>query len=321
MVDDHILLILIAIAMGIIFFVADYYGGKKKEVTIPVSIIAGISVTYFFLVVLPEISERLPEYPLHLTLFEYFFVLIGFVFIHISEKLIVQRVEAKTQEKIRKLLRMEKDLELVEDHIEDILDEELSHEKLDSDALRDLAGVATNLHIKGKTIKNQILESKKRIHDHMNEEFEDLRFFTNFFYHFLIGIILINLILIELLPAILFFVFAFFRLIISKRSLKTYKIFTDIDIKIDYEETKIKRLLLGGAALMGMAFDLILDIFYPVNLEILYILFSFVSGVILYTIVREVIPEKEKGNPLAFLLSVVGFTIIVIILNIFVSLL
>jgi hypothetical protein len=319
MLDQTFFFMILAFFLGLTFFIVDYYVQKLPR--IPVSIIAGISVTYFFLVVLPEISVRLPEYPLHLILFEYFFVLIGFVFIHVSEKLIVQRVENVAQQKVRKLMRREMDLEEVEDHIEDIFSEELSHKTMDEEALRDIARVVTDLHAQGKKIEMQIESTKKKIHDHMNEELKDLRFFTDFFYHFLIGIILYNLILIDLIPAILFYFFAFFRLIISNRLLNRYKIFTDIDIEVDYEETKSKKLILALAVLIGMTFDVILDFFYQINLEILYILFSFISGVILYTIVREVLPEKEKGNPLYFLLSVIAFTILIIFVNIFISLL
>ena len=39
------------------------------------------------------------------------------------------------------------------------------------------------------------------------------------------------------------------------------------------------------------------------------------SGVILYTIVREVIPEKEKGKPLYFIIGAVSFTLLVILLG------
>jgi zinc transporter ZupT len=47
-----------------------------------------------------------------------------------------------------------------------------------------------------------------------------------------------------------------------------------------------------------------------------YILFSFTSGVILYTVVREVIPEKEKGKPSYFLIGFVGFTLVIFVINI-----
>jgi exosortase/archaeosortase len=58
---DVLLIILVAIAFGIFFFFADYY--EHKIIPLHASFIAGISVAYFFLIVLPEIAERLPAAP------------------------------------------------------------------------------------------------------------------------------------------------------------------------------------------------------------------------------------------------------------------
>jgi len=82
-----ILTLILALTFGILFFIADYY--EHKIFQLHASYIAGISVVYFFLIVLPEIAERLPEFPFHLDIFEYLFVLIGFVFVHITEKIII----------------------------------------------------------------------------------------------------------------------------------------------------------------------------------------------------------------------------------------
>jgi hypothetical protein len=313
----NIVLIIIAFSFGISFFIADYY--EQKHPILHTSLIAGISVAYFFMVVLPEISERIPEYPLHQTFLEFFFVFIGFSFIHVSEKLILQRVEKKNQEKLRKLIRMETTLEAVEDNIENLINRELMHEELDKYALKDMSTVLQSLHSQGTEIKNNINQTKMKIHDHINKELEDLRFFTNFLYHFLIGIILFNLIFVDFVSALFFYLYALFRTIISNRIIRSHILFTDLDIKIDYEESKKKKLLLSSAALLGMILDLILDTFYPINLEVLYIIFSFISGVILYTIVREIIPEKEKGNPLYFVIGATVFTVTIMIINIFIS--
>ncbi|TFF63865.1 MAG: hypothetical protein EU521_00060 [Promethearchaeota archaeon] len=313
----NIFLIGLAFFFGITFFLAHYY--EKKHPILHTSLIAGISVAYFFMVVLPEISERIPEYPLHQTFLEFFFVFIGFSFIHVSEKLILQRVERKNQEKLRKLIRMENTLEAVEDNIENIVNEELMHEELDKFALKDMGSVLESLHTQGRDIKKSINQTKIRIHDKINEDLEQLRFFTNFLYHFLVGIILFNLLFVDFLSAIFFYLYAFFRTIISNRLIRSHILFTDLDIKIDYDESIKRKILLSSAALMGMFLDFLLDFIYPINLEILYILFSFISGVILYTIVREIIPEKEKGNPLYFIMGAVGFTIAILIINIFVS--
>ncbi|TFF95925.1 MAG: hypothetical protein EU547_06975 [Promethearchaeota archaeon] len=322
MIIEHICLVLIAFIFGVTFFLVEYYGQKIPNLpTIPVSIVGGISVTYFFLVLLPEISENLPEYPFHFKLFEYLFVLIGFSFIHVTEKFILQRVESKTQHSVRKLMQMEDDVEKVEDKIENYLNEELTQNHMDEQILKNLTNTIKELHEKRISIEDEIIVKKQKIHDHMNEEFEKFKFSTNFLYHFIIGLILLNLIIVNLVYAILFYFFAFFRAVIStEMDPQKYQIFTDLDIELDYQEPKINKLLLASATLMGMIFDLGFDLIYPINLEILYILFSFISGVILYTIVREIIPQKEKGNPLFFLLSVIGFTITIFIINIFVSL-
>ncbi|MGV9142249.1 MAG: hypothetical protein ACOC1X_04860, partial [Promethearchaeota archaeon] len=88
----------------------------------------------------------------------------------------------------------------------------------------------------------------------------------------------------------------------------------------EYEQCRIKRFLLSFAALIGVILGLIYELFFsPFNLEMIFVLFSFISGVILYTIVREIIPEKEKGKPLYFLMGVGAFTVFVLILNYFTS--
>jgi len=37
----------------------------------------------------------------------------------------------------------------------------------------------------------------------------------------------------------------------------------------------------------------------------------------MYTIFREVIPQKEKGKPLYFIFGFFGFTILIVIINVF----
>ena len=95
---EVLIIILVAIAFGIFFFIADYY--EHKISPLHASFIAGISIAYFFLIVLPEIAENLPAAPFELPFFEYLFVLIGFSFVHITEKLILRKVESKTQKKM-----------------------------------------------------------------------------------------------------------------------------------------------------------------------------------------------------------------------------
>jgi zinc transporter ZupT len=317
---NYAILASISIIFGILIFITDYY--EKQHPKLNVSLIAGISIAYFFLVLLPEITRRIPEFPLHLEFIEFSFILIGFVFAHLSEKLILQNVESKSQIRMRKLVEKEKILEQVEDNIENILKSELEHEKLDATALKDIAQTLNELKIEEEEIKSKINQYKIKIQNSISEDLRNLRFFTHFSYHFLIGIIIVGLLAIDLIGGILFFLFAWFRAIITYRS-EGHIIFTDLDICETPEavENKKRKYLLAFACLIGIIIGFILDFFGFEYTEVFFFIYSFISGVILYTIVREVLPEKEKGKPLYFLLGFAGFTVIIITINIIRSLL
>ncbi len=315
-----IIVLILGLAFGIIFFIADYF--ENKLIKVHASLIAGISISYFFLIVLPEIAKRLPEFPFDLILFEYLFVLVGFSFVHVSEKLILQKVEIRTQKKMRKLLKKEKILENVERNMEKILTKELIHENQDEIALRQIAQTLSELNKQEEGMKLEINNYKIKIQNKINKELTNFRTITDYIYHFLVGIILMGLLRIELVGAILFFIYALFRTVVTKRS-EAHFIFTDLEI---YDEQKfnqktIIRYLSCGSALTGIIIGLIINFFFPVNLELLFIFYSFISGVILYVIVREVIPEKEKGDPVKFIIGLVGFAIIIIIINVFTTVL
>jgi len=317
---NFVVIIILALIFGTLFFLADYF--EHKFIQIHVSFIAGISVVYFFLIVLPEISIRLPEFPFDLVLFEYLFVLIGFVFIHITEKLILQKVESGTQNKMRKLLVKEKTLETVEHNMERILTRELRHDKLDEAALKDIAQTLTSLNDQEEEMKSEINQYKIKIQDHINKDLHEFRLITDYVYHFLVGIIIIGLLSIETMSGILFFFYAFFRAFVSKRS-ERHIIFTDLEIyeEAEHEHRSVVKIIISTATFAGIIIGILMKAFIPINIELLFIFYSFISGVILYVIVREVIPEKEKGDPTKFIIGLVGFTILIIIINIFTSVL
>jgi len=316
---DLITLIL-SLVFGGLFFIADFY--EQKHLKLHVSLIAGISVAYFFIIVLPEIAEKLPEYPLHLKFLEYLFVLLGFCFIHISEKLILQQVETRSQKRMRKLLKKEKILEAVEKNMEKILTNELKKSDLDEYTLREIAQTLSTLNQQEEDMINEIEKYKIKIQNRINEDLSKFRYLTDYIYHFLVGIILVGLLLINIIDGILFFIFAWFRTIITNRS-EAHIIFTDLDIyeKPEIDRKSIKKYLLSISALSGIIIGLIIKIFIDLNTELLFIAFSFISGIILYIIVREVIPEKEKGEPLKFLIGMIGFIIVIVLINLFISIL
>jgi len=309
-------LVLMVLIFGSVFFLVELY---HEKIHLNDSIIAGISLSYFFLIVLPEISENLPEFPLHLTAFEYFFVLLGFAFNHLSEKFILQRVESSTQHKARDLVHMESNLELAEKSIEIMIADELHLEHHDEDALRELTGTLISLQNQEKQFLAEIEQKKATIHDHILDHLNQLRRITSFIYHFLIGIIIVGLIQVEIIAVLLFFFFALFNTLISSRY-KRRVVYSDLDITVEFEDVGLKKILLSLATLFGIIAGLVLNLIFSLNLEILYLMFSFIAGVILYTIVRYVIPEKEKGRPWFFLFSLIGFSIFVLLLKILLNL-
>ena len=306
---------IIALVFGVLFFVVDFY--EQKHPKLNISLIAGISISYFFLVLLPEIAENIPVFPFEITIFEYLFVLIGFVFVHTSEKFILQKVESKSQRRMRKLIEKEKIVADVEENIENILTREIEKEDFDKEALKDIAQTIAELHKQGKGYKEEINQYKAKIQTHINFDLSNLRFFTNFSYHLLVGIIVVGLLAIDIIAGILFFLFAWFRAIITNRS-ESHIIFTDLEIYDTYniDEKKTRKYILALSNFLGVLIGLILDLIGFEYTELFYLFYSFVSGVILYTIVREIIPEKEKGNPSYFLIGFVGFTIVIFVIDI-----
>ena len=316
MSTTFVVIAVISLIFGVLFFVVDFY--ERKHPKLNISLIAGISISYFFLVLLPEIAENIPVFPFELALFEYLFVLIGFIFVHTSEKLILQKVESKSQRRMRKLIEKEKILQDVEENIENILTRELEKEEYDEVALKDIALTIADLHKQGGGFKEEINRYKAKIQTHINEDLNNLRFFSNFTYHLLVGIIVVGLLAIDLVGGILFFVYAWFRAIISYRS-EGHIIFTDLEI-FETPEEKVnitRKYILASASLIGVIIGLTLDLIGFEYTSLFYILYSFIAGVILYTIVREVIPEKEKGKISYFLIGFVGFTVVIFIISIF----
>jgi len=305
--------IIAAIICAALFFIIDLYNEHKTREAHS-SLIAGISITYFFLILLPEISEHSSEYPLDLKMLQYLFVLIGFSFIHIVEKIILQKVENKAQQKIKTLLGKEKNLDLVEFQIAHLIKENLKNEDLDNYTLRDMARILSDLVEREEMIKEEDFNLKSKIQTHINEDLDEIHQFMNFAYHFLVGLILIYLLFINFLTGLLFFFFAFFKAVITKTS-NDVILFPDVPIQEDLKRPEALNYFLATAALSGVLLGLISATYFTFSLEALYGLFSFISGVLLYMIVREIIPEAEKGNPFYFLIGMLGFSFLIIIIK------
>lgn len=302
----------ISLLGGFIFILIEF---RHKIFRINDSLLAGISVSYFFLVILPEISANLPEYPLHLTNFEYLFILVGFITEHLSEKYILQTVERRSQDNMRTLLQMERNLELVKGNLENTISDEIILENRDVDFLKELAVTDHQLKQKESELISEIMALKLKITKRINKNLDELRWITSFLHHFLIGFLLFFLLNFNLISGILFLLFASFMALISKRS-KKFKVFSDLDIEIEWHEMSQKgKVLFSAGTLLGTLLAILLFLWVNVNLEAIFIIYSFVSGIILYKIIHEEIPEREKGKPHLFLIGVVLFGIFVLLFN------
>lgn len=246
------LIIFISILGGIFFILIEHHHHYFR---LHDSFLAGISISYFFLVVLPEISNGIPEYPLHLKNFEFLLILVGFITEHLSEKYILQTVEKKSQDKMRNLLKMEENFEIVSNNIEITISNEAINEHHDEDYIKELALTALGLKKQENALIKEILVEKMQV-------------------------------------------------------------FSDLDIEIEWHEISKKwRFFLSSATLIGILCSILLNLFLMINLETIFLIYSFVSGFILYRIIRKELPEKEKGKPLLFLAGFVIFALFVLVFN------
>jgi hypothetical protein len=233
----------------------------------------------------------------------------------LSDKYILQKVELKSQKRVRELKQMEENLVLVQKNLSDVVVQELDHEKLDIEALKQLTGVIKGLRSQEIEIHSEIISVKRKIHDHILKDLDNLHSFFQVFYHLIKGIILINLLVEHLLSGILFYILISMMALISEKT-SPQALFSDLDIKLEHIESKARNLMVSISLLIGVFIGAIFEVFFPFNLEVVFVLLSLISGVILYTIIKNVIPEKEKGKPLYFIVGLVGFSLIIFMIKI-----
>ena len=318
---NMVIALILGLVIGILFLLTELYhekycfeckGPKSKEKQ--VSIIAGFSIAYFFLKLLPEIFQELSHYNQEILTYSAIFV--GFCFIHLSEKMILKRVGNQCRTIIKDLVIKKKQLEIEEKVTGHKLNVELERENWDNLTLRKLAESLTGLNKQDKELKEHEKEIKMELESHLNKDLEKVHIVINYFYHIIVGLIIFNLLKGNVISGILFSFFAILKATISNTSNRHIKIF-DINLHTKIEEHNFIKIISITSVLTGVVIGLIFEIFYPLSPFIIFHCFAFISGIILYIVVREVIPQEEKGRPYYF---VSGATIFIIIL-IFIELL
>jgi len=241
-------------------------------------------------------------------------ILTGFVFVHFSEKWILQRVEIRTREKIIDLKKIEARLEKEEDNIRDYIGTEIIKEDWENLAtLKRLAQIAAEKHHKEIELQHQEQNLKKKLSEHLYKDLDTIHAGTNFVYHFLIGLIIVSLAMLEIVPAILFFIFAFFKAEVSNITNRHVEI-EGMVFHVGLGQSKLKKVIFTTSVLFGIIAGLVIELFYRIPEIITLFLLAFISGTILYITIREVIPEKGEGKPLYFLVGVVVFGVISLLL-------
>ncbi len=125
-----------------------------------------------------------------------------------------------------------------------------------------------------------------------------------FFYHTVVGITLVELLETKLLAGVLFAVS------LSFIYLTTSALFEELHAKKG-SHILSKRIMSAGTFLLGVT---IAEVFH-INAELLFPALGFVSGVLIYIVGKEVLPQQKASNPGFFTLGIIVYTTVLLLLN------
>ncbi len=319
-----ILIVLVpGLLLGLAFLLVDYISDikpiqelEKRHKDIYLSLIGGISISFIFLDVIPSLNRDFPIFILETAL--YFFIFLGFVFIHLSEKSISQRAEKNAKAKIQELDLIEEILEKQEKTLEQFIDEELDKEKCDDEYLKKLLESDHLIHKKELSVQSEEKELKLKIYRDAYKNLNMLHAGTDYVTHILAGVLIINFLTIHYFNAFLFFIFAVVKSIISNplnRHLKLRLGKEDFTIKVLRGEEKWKKIWFASSVPTGILIGFLFYYFVPINQFVYDSIFAFIVGVFFYVTIREVLPEREHGRPQYFLLGAIIFTFVIILID------
>ena len=226
------------------------------------------------------------------------------------DKLSIKELNEKISE-LGELHKIQEDRVDQERNIERSIIFSISRDDGERFSLQELAMKLDTFCQREEELEIQDYTLKVKIQNRINEHLDELHGYTNFVYHLIIGIILFELLTFDFITAIMFFIFALFKALTSKTS-NDIQLFPDIEVNEEHNIRLYQKIIIASAGLIGIFIGLMLNVVFNLPMEIIFVLFSFISGVILYTIIREVLPENESGRPLYFLLGIVLFLIIII---------
>ena len=129
----------------------------------------------------------------------------------------------------------------------------------------------------------------------LRTEFKMFHSATFFIYYFLVGFVVVELVQKSVLEGILFIFPVMLHAGLSSASLS--------EIHGRFQPTLWERILLSLATPIGV----LLAFSFPLPLVLQNITISVIAGILLYVFVKVFLPEKEKGQPIFFILGLIVF--------------
>lgn len=132
----------------------------------------------------------------------------------------------------------------------------------------------------------------------MKRELKELHASIFFIYHFFLGVVLYNILGSNILGGALFFFPLLFHTTISSASL----------VEMDKKISGIRlRLVLSLSTLVGITISILVRIPHIVDAVVL----GFITGALLYVIIRDSMPKETRAQPSYFLLGVILYTVLI----------
>jgi zinc transporter ZupT len=150
------------------------------------------------------------------------------------------------------------------------------------------------LHLREKYIY-QHLESERLLYE--LKEAHSIAFFV---YHFLLGIVVVQVIKINLVQGLLFYIPILLHAGVSNVALS--------ELHYHIKEKFNVRLLLSLAPFSGVLVGLLVNISSFVH----YMLLGFVAGALIYVIIRDILPEDRSGYVEYFIIGSILYALIII---------
>ena len=145
----------------------------------------------------------------------------------------------------------------------------------------------------------QKYEYKHSSRKKLRKDIRNLHSIAFFIYHFVVGIILVNITQVNPIKGILFLIAVF-----------SFTILSSISIKEIHPIVRRRRLVMASLSLSPLL-GALLAFFIPITGIFYAILLGFIIGTLLFIVVEESIPREREGEPLYFIFGIIFYTVVI----------